>query len=97
MRSGFRPCPSIREKVLTNQPLGFVIPCVFYPGFPAVSLRRRVNRFLRQFAPCLADGSTAAIAGLLPARLGAPGLFHSRLPVVPMIQFADDLLCPLRW
>jgi hypothetical protein len=38
---GFHPCAPIRERVLTNLPLGSVIALVFCPGSPAVSLRRR--------------------------------------------------------
>jgi hypothetical protein len=74
---GFRPCAPIRERVLTNLALIFVI----LTGIPtpAISCSFSAIRFcgsLRHFPAGQAGIASAAIVGLLAAPPGAPSCRH---------------------
>jgi hypothetical protein len=69
---GFPSVSAYPRKGLDEPAPGVRSTLRFLPWFPRRLSALKAIRFLGQFAPCLADGSTAAIAGLLQARLGAP-------------------------
>ena len=87
-------CVPIRERVLTNRPLGFVIGLILALVFVRSLCVEGHSVFAAAWAPlsCFWKNriNTAAIAGRLPARMGAPAcLLLSSLRVLEDDSFAS--------